>query len=270
MKINQFISRLYALCENDKNIVRYILLNAKYGHKNVRNINSIIKKDVNSSFQEKDYDQILEQIPKLLEKFNKIPGSSSDPMGKIAWPSRRLKPVKNNFEFDTKLEEKIDVALQQHFDHKSPGITPKIAEHLKDFLSKGLYDDVIKKPEVDVIYRGMGLSKKMVENFFVEKLSLDFKKKTIKKLFKYIPRKSASSWSTSLPVAEKFANNQYQFMLILIARVNDNDWLLDCDNGLYKVQFTDKDIFREHEIIALGSVNVQQIQIINHWGVNIE
>jgi hypothetical protein len=278
MNATSFVKELYELCRNDYNLVRYVLFNSKLFH-DLKYIvddytsESSVKFAIKSMFShnlfmldQDDFDKIFKEVQSLVSKYDKIPGDPDDPLGRYAWPNDRVRHNdKNRWESDTKLEKQLAKALEQHFYQEAPGITVEYAKTLKDFLSKGLYSDVIKKPTVKTMYRGMGLSKRQLVNFLGKDPFKSNKKRelVLTKKFSYIPKKAVSSWSSSKHVAEGFAEHG-DFALILFASVNENDGtLLQCDKALYNLDFTSHDV--EHEIISLGKVKVQSVLITKQF-----
>lgn len=277
MNATTFVKTLYELCRNDYNLVRYVLLNSKlFGDlKYIVTNDSIsepaVKFAIKSVFthnmfmmDQQQLDKVFNEVQNLVSKYDKIPGNSDDPLGRYAWPQNRKQHHndKNKWENDTKLEKQLAKALDQHFQQEKPGITIEYAKTLKDFLSKGLYDDVIKKPTVETIYRGMGLSKRQLIKFLGKNPFENNKRQiVITKKFSYVPKIAVSSWSSYKHIAKNFSEDRGEdFAMILFASTEENDGtLLQCDKALYNLDFTAHDA--EHEIISLGKVKVQSVLI---------
>jgi hypothetical protein len=212
---------------------------------NIKKIIYSVYDKINTSF--------FKQVPSLLEKYDSIPGSSSDPMGKTLWPrERKSKTAGDSWEFDTKLELRINAALDEHFrGDGSEGITSDVAESLKDILSKGLYTDIIKRPISKKIYRGMVFDKNDLKKFLGKNSTITLNNQTIEKEFKFIPHKSASSWTTKIQIARDWGYyNPEDFTIVLTANTSDNEFLLDCKD-IYKFKFASEKK-SEYEVIALG------------------
>jgi hypothetical protein len=270
----QIFSKLLKLCRNNIDILKFVLLNSKtmtdFASTLMRPYDEELSKSEFisefvvelSAYDEKDFDKLIKEIPSLLKKYDKIPGDSSDPMGKIAWPKQNFsKRHLDSWETDTKIEKTIMVELERHFTGHLGAISPFVVKQLRGFLENDLYSNVIKRPASKKIYRGMMLNKIMVKKLFGK--NFDFKnskKQTIRTPFKYIPLRLVSSWTTDLSVAKSFAEEDTDpYGIILTADVDKNPWLVDCKvlyNYMFAANFVD-----ERETIALGTVIVDSVSI---------
>lgn len=173
--------------------------------------------------------------------------SEKSVFGKIAFaPSREDIPDEMH-ERNTAIESKVYNALYNHI-HNNIKLSKPISSIIKNILRKGKYSDMFVKPKTEYIYRGMLLR---------EDLSDKIKQSSN---FIFLPKDgTSSSWTSSILVAEKFADFKYNKSgIVLVASVLDNsNSFLDLIN-LYDIKMFNS-YAHEKEVIGLGPIKVKEL-----------
>lgn len=178
------------------------------------------------------------------------------PLGKFAFALARddVPPEKN-----TQKEDDLEDALKRHFGHNRD-MTPKETNAFKLLLKQKKYKDLIREPDVDVVFRGVRFDHKHLEKLTGETLEQEGVLRKPYTVTHYV-KKSASSWTTSYDIAHEYAADGHNCTAVVFhARVSDNpNKFMVCDDALYKLVFTSS-YRREHEAIALGPVRVSETE----------
>lgn len=197
----------------------------------------------------------------------------TDPLGKYAFPQGRKLRNSIPYEKNTKLEDELEDAIENHFMASWP-FTKDIANKLSNLLKKNLYTDVLKRPEVDVVYRGMSVSEQWIKRSL--ELNDDDQipiSTEIEKRFTYLPKPmmGSSSWTKDFSIARDFSiysaeKSKYlaqssvlgkiTHSIVLHAKLNENyNSFLSGEDGLYKLQHA-SGFQSEQEILGLNDIKV--------------
>lgn len=201
----------------------------------------------------------IRQEEEDIEKYGEAPKKA--PLGMIAFAGERRGVP---YEVDTQREEELFHNLQSYIsgDH-GQRLSNKDINDIKKFIDAGWYQQTFLLPKYPVIYRGMAVSKEwLVKALGMKKSSEVLKRGTKQASFTFSPKLNASSWTSSVNVANDFAfDNQTMnrnYIVTLYARTQTNNGnLLDC-KGLYDLRRLQ--IFsKEKEVIAFGKIKVFKI-----------
>lgn len=188
------------------------------------------------------------------------------PLGKYAFAPDRTDPVPE--ELNTSDEEHLYVGLRKHLIDNKPLANDQAAE-IKDILSHDWYRTIFKEPTGTYVFRGM-----VANNGFMRKMNINVhgsKNGVLEKRFIYDPHENvgSSSWTTENAIARLFTMNNEEekpFSVILVARVSDNpEVFIEGKGGFYKLRVA-KDVEKEKEVIALGSVRVCKLYWQDNFG----
>jgi hypothetical protein len=194
----------------------------------------------------------IKHIEATEKKLKRLPGG---PFGKIFAGDERSLPEPNN-------EKESDVLNSIHnhvVDNLS--IPKKITNQIANVLDKKLYNDVIKKPNQKIVFRGMALSPNSVRKL----LSKIPKQRTLINLKNPIKYKSlsgaGSSWTKLQGIAHNFAMDSYElgrpYIIILVAETSKNENKFFDLNEYYN-QIDDQNK-KEMEVIGLGEILISKI-----------
>lgn len=197
----------------------------------------------------------------------------TDPLGKYAFPQDRKLRNSVPYEKNTKLEDELEDAIENHFMASWP-FTKDVANKLSELLSKNLYVDILKRPEVDVVYRGMSVSEQWIKRALElnddEPLSSSAE---IEKRFTFLPKPmmGSSSWTCDFGIARDFsissieksqylthgsARGKVTHSIVLHAKLSENhNSFLSGEDGLYKLQHA-SGYQNEQEILGLNDIKV--------------
>lgn len=204
---------------------------------------------------------------KIAAKAAEVPGESKNAaLGKWAWPQARIKGAEAPFETDTSVEKEMLSAIVGHFDGDS-SITDEVARRLMYFMKKGMYDDVLKPPVSDELYRGLELDVNWLAKILGYKKLADMPMKgTVERRFTFKPKKgAATSWTHRSKIARGFAGNlrtsypKATAGVMLYALVDDNpNRFISGPDGLYKLTGTNEYKY-ESETVGLGPIKIWKI-----------
>ena len=209
----------------------------------------------------------IKKMQQILNDSSKNKSSKDGTLGIYAWPTNRIKDHLP-YEKNTDEEELLSSELYAHFQNTKTksvsGIDEKGASILKKMLANGEYPDIIREPKTKIIMRGMAVSDQELRSLSGGDYVVQGK--TLKYSGIFIPKKSASSWTTSKTSAIGFAkeneSNAKMHCIVLIAQVSENPGkLLQCDDALYKFDFAES-VSDEHEVIALGNIKMYAIEVL--------
>lgn len=206
----------------------------------------------------------IQMMKKILDNSSKISSPKDGTLGKYAWPANRMEdhlPYEKNTDEEELLSSQFYTHFQSTTNKSASGIDEKGVNILKKMLANGEYPDIIREPKTKTIMRGMAVSDQELRSLSGGDYVAQGKTLNYSGIF--IPKKSASSWTTNKPSAIGFArqneSNVKMHCIVLIARVSDNPGkLLQCDNALYKFDFAES-VTDEHEVIALGNIKTYAI-----------
>lgn len=188
-------------------------------------------------------------------------------LGRIAFALERpWKPREKN----TKIENELYKAIKRFFSD-SEFLSSKQCQLLQKILSQGWYTDIIKTPEVDIVYRGMIVREQWLKTVIELNDNAEISDEGIKEFsFTFTPQNNSSSWTQDEEVADGFAqhgsamwvglNTDFRYQVKLFANVQDNLNMLAAGvNGLYTIdEFSPFEM--EQEVIGLGSIKVFKIE----------
>jgi hypothetical protein len=190
--------------------------------------------------------------------------------GDIFAGEERKLPVKHKPELNTPIEDKVVTSISNHIDGSDPkkGIQKPEASKLIQLLRKQEHTDFVFPPNVQQVYRGMGLTKanlaKMLKRIMVDwQSALDLKEGKVEGLsLKFTPLKprAGSSWTIDFNTAFDFAKfvNKNEVIVILTANTQDNiNKFLDLKEWYLQV---DKNRRDEKEVVGLGTIIVNKIE----------
>lgn len=169
-------------------------------------------------------------------------------------------------ELNTKDEDRLYKTLKAYFKHNTP-IPVEAVDVIKQIIADGIYVPIFHAPKAKTIYRGMNVDENWLlsaTNITKEELEQN-PNNTLEASFTFTPsmKGGASSWTTSLKIANDFSSGRgkFDYNVILYAYVKDNPDILICgQDGLYRV--IGFDIYKdEYEVLALADVKVRSI----HW-----
>ena len=197
----------------------------------------------------------------------------SDQLGKYAFPQARK--VRNSlpYEKNTKLEDELEDAIENHFMASWP-FTKDVANKLSELLSKNLYIDILKRPKVDIVYRGMSVNEQWIKRSLElnndDQLPASIE---IEKSFTFLPKPmmGSSSWTCDFGVARdfsissieksqylmhNFAHGKITHSIVLHAKLSENyNSFLSGEDGLYKLQHA-SGYQHEREVLGLNDIKV--------------
>lgn len=193
----------------------------------------------------------------------------SAPLGRFAWPGARVRGASVPWEPDTKEESALLDRIDAYFS-LNHNIPPEDAEKLLSMYQQGLYSDVLKGPDAEFVYRGMGVG----SNWLRKLLRLGPEDPippngTAEVDASYrASRGAAISWSMDKEVALDFARGSFknrrdtgaEYTLLVTAKVSDNPKVfLTGPGGLYKLKVP-SGYKKESEVLALDSVKLHSIE----------
>lgn len=234
------------------------------------------KKNIDIKYLEKKSTDVAQKIKDLKNKLkkeyynnldaelDKATASENTPLDKYAFsPERQHMKNPPPKEENNQYEKNLLKALIIHFIGNKV-LSDKKADEIKQMMLKGLYADILIRPKVDSIYRGVPAS----QEYLKTRLGLDIE--TINKIgYKIITIdkvatiKQRRSWTKSKKVAVGFTKSDSDsFAVIYEASVPENiENLLDCKQ-LYNIKgINDTDMNDEAEVIALGDIVISKIHI---------
>lgn len=182
-------------------------------------------------------------------------------LGKFALPHIRSQlPQKiEKIDPNTNYENRLETDISTHVESTDDPLSAEHVSFIRTAMENGWYRDVFREPKSVYVYRGLRLSKDLIEKITgmspdeLDAINDNTEKKTfeVDKVIKSSLRDGvASSWTTDLKTANTFArtNRASQiFSIILIAKVSENPnkfWAMG--------ETTDYD--GEHEVVALDSM----------------
>lgn len=181
------------------------------------------------------------------------------PMGQWAWPNQRTLDVD---EHDTHEEvELLDAIVKAILDTEKP-LQLQQAELLFKCLKNGWYKEVIKEPDVDVVYRGIGVTGEKLESMLGGTITGETG--TLKKSLSYTPIAAGSSWSKRAEVADEFARNvgytkKPEYSVVFTASTAANRGKMIDFEEFYMLNYETDGNSPEKEVYALGSVMIEGI-----------
>lgn len=181
-----------------------------------------------------------------------------DPLGRIAFANDRPGMPR---ELDTKIEEKLKKALMDHFVGLSI-LSKENTQLIHDLMAKGLYPSMFSEPTNPVLVRGMSVSSKWLTKAIGRKPG---PRGSAEVKFKFVPKRGATSWTTSKSVAEGFHIMGSEVDIIMYASVADNPGKFLSSRGFYSTSIARR-FSNEKESLGLGPIKVFKIE----WKINEE
>lgn len=193
-----------------------------------------------------------------LRKNSKPEASPDDEFEEYLFADERHSQVPD--EPDTRDEKALYDKLEAHF-VANEALSEDEANLIKRLMADGKYSTVLKKPDVELVYRGMAVN----DDYLRRALGLDDDESLPQKgsktaSFTFTPRNGgSSSWSLRHESTFDFMNGSKDFNVLLIARTSDNDGsFVSGPGGLYKVGKLGKHE-DEQEVVGLGAIKVAKI-----------
>lgn len=253
-----------------------------FGKKSV-SIEDKAKEFVDALKQISDFGRDLKSsIDRDSKKLSKYDGAPSDaPLGRIAFATaRKNKP----FEVNTPVEDELMTKIISHVEGAG-NLDKKSVNLIRKFVDVGIYDDIFKMSDVDVLYRGMAVPvewfKKLkfkdpnAQNTINDmKIPKNSKSDPLDVSYIFKPDRDTSSWTSSYEIAKAFAVEQIEqesgraaALVVLSASVPDNpDKFVDL-SGVYDI--VDISSYKgQKEHIGVGPIKVSQITISSTFGVS--
>lgn len=221
-----------------------------------------IIKDIRDKLKKEYYDNLDAELDRATT-------SEDAPLDKYAFsPERQNTKNPPPKEENNQYEKNLLKALIMHFKGNKV-LSDKKADEIKQMMLKGLYADILIRPKVNSIYRGVPASQQYLET----KLGLDIE--TINKIGyntitidKVATIKQRRSWTKNKKTAvgfSRFNSDNYEekpFGVIFEANVTQNiENLLDCKQLYNITDIEDTGMNDETEVIALGDVVISKIHI---------
>jgi hypothetical protein len=204
----------------------------------------------------------VKQLKKLIKEDLAAQAPPDAPMGQWAWPKERNLPVD---EPDTELEEELLNALKDAIRYTEKPLNSKYVSVLKDILEKHQYDQVILRPNVENLYRGMNI--RNVD--YLKQLGIDPSENigTITKVLKFSPLNKSSCWSKSKEKAFDFSIRMFEpgnFGVVLIAPAQSNvDKFIDYET-IYNLDKSLTHLKVEQEALGIGDITINKIVFISY------
>lgn len=201
-----------------------------------------------------DFIKAEKQKQRLLKKSSKNSGGRLD---LIAFGSERYLP-----ELDNKFEQQLHTAISRHLDHA--GMQIQYVTAIRNILKRGIYDDMFTRPNVQKVYRGMGVKYEWLKAAIgAKKGEVAIKNGHIEKRFTWHPKKNAGSWTKSLRTAKRFANENSNMKsgtvpIVMVAYTDENSDDVFLDARLWYKNISDE-YSAEREVISLSDIKVSEI-----------
>jgi hypothetical protein len=214
---------------------------------------------------------IVDEIAAIKAGLGNLKGGEdpSAPLGRFAFATGRAAGARVPWEPNTKDESELLARINAYF-AQNINIPPEAAAELLDLYQQGLYADILRGPDVEIVYRGMGAGSKWLRKL----LGLRAKDPippngTAEVKATYRSSEGAAiSWSADRDMAVKFAKQAFknrgdtgaEYTLLLTARVSDNPKVfLAGPGGLYKLKVP-SGYKQESEVLALGPVKLYGVE----------
>jgi hypothetical protein len=183
------------------------------------------------------------------------------PLGKYAFPKIRSPKFQVPDEENTELENRLEYALDIHF-NDNEGFGEKNTKDIQSILKSKKYQDILITPMYDEVYRGMAVTKEWAEKVIGKEIR---KYAETEINFIYKPKEGSSSWTGSIGTAEYFAreraDNEHCYLAVLYAKTYDNpNKFLAGRDGIYRLKDYEK-FYSENECVGLGPIKVFKIKL---------
>jgi hypothetical protein len=214
----------------------------------IASLNKYVSIEASQYIDEADFQSFAKNEIKLY--FSKLGiklNSDKSVFGKIAFAPGREDIPDEMYEDNTAVESDVFDALYNHVGNNIK-LSKSASGIIKNILLKGKYSDMFVKPKTEYVYRGMRLKYELSDKI---KQSSNFV---------FLPKDgTSSSWTSSISVAENFADFKYnKSSIVLIASVLDNsNSFLDLIN-LYDIRLFNA-YAHEKEVIGLGPITVKEL-----------
>lgn len=177
------------------------------------------------------------------------------PLGQYAWPKERHLPVN---EPDTQQEEQLLKDIISSIMYTDKPLTKQSVDLLQDILANGWYNEAIRSPNVNQIYRGMTLNSEKLKTIIGQQPSHYGR---ISKEMNFITRNNGSCWSKNTDTSIKFASqiDPGQFSVIIVADTAKNNANLIDFKGFYHLNTNLKNKYNEEEVYAIGNTTISDI-----------
>jgi hypothetical protein len=228
---------------------------------------------------------ILEDFPKLIEEIKSslaeehavnvvkhAQAPEGSPLGRIAFsPQRRRYRTSLPYEPNTNKEDELRNDLTDFIADNEPP-SSEMSDMVKDFIEQGLYDDVFVRSRNLVLYRGMILASKAIQEITgmsEEELNqISGKHKTIERIFNLNPRRGSwSSWSSNPIIATNFAKRKHQgfeepvYCVVLHANADDS-LFLDMSKVYDSTGLSTQEFRKEKEHVGIGRIRVHAMEFV--------
>lgn len=179
-------------------------------------------------------------------------------LGHVAFSDERRLDI----EPDNQYEHRLARQISDFFELNYP-INDRESRIIMRALEFGRYQDVIKEPNVEYLYRGFKKRSSWLLTFLnANEGDIDLKSGQMDVVQEYKPSgRMTSSWTSSFSVADEFAGyDKFNLSIIMRASVLDNPKrFVSGPDGLYKLDPNDQLNQHEFESIGFGDINVDRI-----------
>lgn len=193
-----------------------------------------------------------------LRKNSKPEASPDDEFEEFIFADERHGQVPD--EPDTRDEKALYDELKAHF-VANEALSKDEASLIKRLMADGKYSTILKKPDVEYVYRGMTVYDEYIRRALGLGDDESLPRKGSKTAsFTFTPRNGGgSSWSLRHESTHGFMGGNKDYNVLLLARTSDNDGsFVSGPGGLYNVGELGK-YDDEQEIVGLGPIKVAKI-----------
>lgn len=192
------------------------------------------------------------------------------PLGLYAFSDERQKlpsppPIEKNTGTETRLFKKIVDSIE-----RNKKLDTRAAEAIKGILSDGQYQDMLREPEAEMLYRGMLLNRVEVEALLGTKDYIQAYRGGLAGDFVFRPRGgAASSWTTDKSVASNFTGTSWlssrgdrnKSKVVMTARKSSNPFCFFELKPFYPF-LSDYDFYSaESEAVGLGDIKFEFVEM---------
>ena len=192
------------------------------------------------------------------------------PLGLYAFSDERQKlpsppPIEKNTGAETRLFKKIVDSIE-----RNKKLDTRAAEAIKEILRDGQYQDMLREPEAEMLYRGMLLNRVEVEALLGTKDYIQAYRGGLAGDFVFRPRGgTASSWTTDKSVASNFTATSWlsprrdsnKSKVVMTARRSNNPFCFFELKPFYPFLSDYNFYSAESEAVGLGDIKFEFVEM---------